>query len=277
MKRPGHILKFLRSSSSQAPLKRPGHILKFLRASSSQAPSKATPAPSLIKRYTDALSENPFRVKLVTAAFIFTTGDVATQVAEQTILRNDISPRESKEAGIRDSKQGDISIKISRTAELAFFGMLATTCIHFWWGVLEPLAIRAFDPLTQKFRHVLFKVALDQSLGATCYNSIFFTVQGVAGSMQGNESVVDCVKHQLGRNFWPQLQTHWTFWPFFHFLNFWFNPLHQRVVWQNFASIGWGVVLSRVGERNRRKEERAGVGVGFVVDESSKNVCLRGK
>ena len=138
--------------------------------------------------------------------------------------------------------------------------MLATTFIHHWWGVLEPIAIRLFPPGESKVKHVLFKVAADQGFGGVCYNTIFFGVQGTVKAVKGKEGamvvgeIADNVRYEINNNLSPQLMNHWSFWPFFHTLNFWFNGLHQRVVWQNLASIGWGVVLSRVGEENRRKE-----------------------
>ena len=235
---------------------------------SSKVPSShpSPPRPSLYKRYTDALSENPFKVKLITAAFIFTTGDVATQVAEQTVLL-DQSTGSSCSCSPSTSESKGITINVMRTAELASFGMLATTFIHCWWGVLEPIAIRTFDPVKQKFQHVLFKVVADQSFGGLCYNAIFFTVQGTVRGLKENEPIKDNVSYQLGNNLVPQLKNHWSFWPFFHFGNFWFNPLHQRVVWQNLASIGWGVVLSRVGEQNRQKEKDAGDKLGVVEEK----------
>ena len=265
--------KFGSSMSRVRPF---GRLRKFSSSNGPLHEAPRAPKLSLYKRYIDALSENPFRVKIITAAFIFTTGDVATQVAEQTVLHDDsthssssTTSSSSSSSSPSSSLSNGVSINVMRTVELASFGMLATTFIHCWWGLLEPVAIRLFDPVKQKFQHVLFKVFADQSFGGVCYNVIFFSVQGTVRGLKDNESIKDSVSYQLTNNLSPQLKNHWSFWPFFHFGNFWFNPLHQRVVWQNLASIGWGAVLSRVGEQNRLKEKAGAEDKSVAVKDQS--------
>ena len=172
--------------------------------------------------YVRALEARPLRVKVASAAVIFSTGDLSTQyLVEKSEAR---------------------SIDLMRTARMAAFGCLVTAWVHNWWGILEPLATSVFHPQTQRVRNTMFKVACDQTFGAGSFNFIFFTQtalmegEGVSGAME-----------RVRTQWWPQMQRHWCFWPWFHSFNFYHNPLHLRVLWQNLALVGWSALLSSVG------------------------------
>jgi len=44
----------------------------------------------------------------------------------------------------------------------------------------------------------------------------------------------------------PTMLRHWTVWPAVHTLNFYFNPLHHRVLVQNLVLVGWSGYLSHL-------------------------------
>jgi Mpv17 / PMP22 family len=44
----------------------------------------------------------------------------------------------------------------------------------------------------------------------------------------------------------PTMLRHWTLWPAVHMLNFFYNPLHHRVLVQNLVLVGWSAYLSHL-------------------------------
>jgi hypothetical protein len=44
----------------------------------------------------------------------------------------------------------------------------------------------------------------------------------------------------------PTMLRHWTLWPAVHSLNFYYNPLHHRVLVQNLVLVGWSAYLSHL-------------------------------
>ena len=159
---------------------------------------------------------------MASAAVIFSTGDLGTQYL---VERKDVR-----------------SIDLMRTTRMAAFGCVVTGWVHGWWGILEPFAASVFNHQTQRLRNTVLKVACDQTFGAGSFNFIFF-VQTALMEGCGLSGAVERVRMQ----WWPQMQRHWCFWPWFRLCNFYYNPLHLRVLWQNLALVGWSALLSSVG------------------------------
>jgi hypothetical protein len=44
----------------------------------------------------------------------------------------------------------------------------------------------------------------------------------------------------------PTMLRHWTLWPAVHTLNFYYNPIHHRVLVQNIVLVGWSAYLSHL-------------------------------
>ena len=182
--------------------------------------------------YVHQLEARPLPVKLASSVVIFGIGDAATQV-----LLEGAQPSE---------------IDIERTGRLIAFGLVATAYVSTWWGILEPRAAALFCPHAQKLQNTLFKVLADQSFGAGSFNFIFF---GQSALMEGKSpgQALERIKEQ----WWPQMQRHWCLWPAFHSLNFYFNPLHLRVFFQNVMLVGWSGLLSTIGKRTAEAEALA--------------------
>jgi Mpv17 / PMP22 family len=45
---------------------------------------------------------------------------------------------------------------------------------------------------------------------------------------------------------WPTMMQHWKLWPAVHSLNFYYTPLHHRVLVQNCVLVGWSGYLSHL-------------------------------
>jgi protein Mpv17 len=194
--------------------------LRYLSSGASGQPRQQNVLRRVWRGYTSALEHHPLPVKVTSAAAIFAAGDILAQ---------------------RMEREGETPHNASRTGRMVAFGCCATVFVHGWWNVLEPLAARVYCPTSQRLRNTVFKVLCDQSFGAGSFNLMFFAQtslmegQGVGGAVQ-----------RVRDHLWPQMQRHWCFWPWFHLCNFYYNPLHQRVFFQNVALIGWSTLLSSV-------------------------------
>jgi len=189
----------------------------------SSSPSLAkTGKRSLLTAYLSALNENPKMVKSISALVIFSAGDVSTQ------FYNHAKNERRSDSGNDDrAKFGELvetfTLDGARTLRLSSFGLIATMTIHTWWGLLEPFTAKIFNPVEEKLKNTALKVVLDQSIGATIYNVLFFFSLGLMNGKSPASSFDDV------RNGIPdQMLRHWSFWPWFHCVNFYVNPLHLR-------------------------------------------------
>ena len=51
--------------------------------------------------------------------------------------------------------------------------------------------------------------------------------------------------HRVRQCWYPQMKQHLQVWPFFNALNFYFVPLHNRVVVRNVAFVLWSALMSK--------------------------------
>jgi hypothetical protein len=237
------------------------HSSKSLFSSSSGTPSSSASFPvRLWESYTKALLKYPLPVKSGAAALIFFTSDSATQKI--------MDPEASWDA--------------SRALSGAGFGVVGTAWLHYWWGFLEVvlnrrLPVGAYGQ--NKLVNALGKVAADQLVGAPLYLYSYYcithfgtewvarTTAKTTAPPSGGEpkeaaeaapskdtidaidDVVPLLKETSDRalEMLPDtLLRHWTVWPIVHTLNFYYNPIHHRVLVQNIVLIFWSGYLSHL-------------------------------
>lgn len=206
----------------------------YCRPYSSTGPGSSQPgvARRLWAGYVRQLEARPLPVKLASSVVIFGVGDVATQLFFEG------TPVYKLDTG--------------RTGRLISFGVVATAYVSTWWGILEPRAAMLFCPTAQRLPNTLVKVCADQTFGAGSFNFIFF---GQSALMEGKSPAEAMTR--IREQWWPQMQRHWCLWPAFHTLNFYFNPLHLRVFFQNVMLVGWSALLSTIGKQTAQAEELA--------------------
>lgn len=238
------------------------------RIFSTSAPpsSSASTSTSFLGRlwagYTEALIARPLLVKGGAASLIFLVSDTATQR-----LMN----------GPEAEWDG------SRALSGAGFGVVATCWLHYWWGFLEVvvnkrLPVGAYGQ--NKFVNALGKVVADQLVGAPIYIYSYYCVTHFGkewmairnnadtaelaekansdkenGSAQASappsttDDVTSLMKETSDRALEMLPDTilrHWTIWPIVHSLNFYYNPIHHRVLVQNLVLIFWSGYLSHL-------------------------------
>jgi hypothetical protein len=211
-------------------------------------------ASRLWDKYTDALLSFPLLVKGGSASLIFFVSDSATQK-----LMNPESDWDG-----------------SRALSGAGFGVVATCWLHYWWGFLEVvvnkrLPVGAFGE--NRLINALGKVAADQLMGAPLYIYMYFCVThfgkewaSISNTNETNQPIdrrkkttetipdrnrspVSLMKETSDRalDLLPDtIKRHWVLWPAIHTLNFYYNPIHHRVLVQNIVLIFWSGYLSHL-------------------------------
>ncbi len=223
--------------------------LAFSSSSSSSGSSSSGFFGRLWEKYTEALIARPLLVKGGAASVIFMVSDTATQMI--------MDPNAPWDA--------------SRALSGAGFGVAATCWLHYWWNFLE-LVINKRMPVgsygQNKFINALGKVVADQLIGAPLYIYGYYCVTHFGTEFQAamaknnaddNNSetkeaepssvVLPLMKETSDRalEMLPDtLLRHWTLWPLVHTLNFYYNPIHHRVLVQNIVLIFWSGYLSHL-------------------------------
>ena len=182
--------------------------------------------------YTALLFARPLTVKATTASVIFFVSDSATQfITEPTGHKWDAA----------------------RAGSGAAFGVVATGWLHHWWGFLESFVGRRIPVATNRFANTLVKVFLDQAIGAPLYIYTYYVITNFIQDLKNRrlehdsnvvdkDMVFDTLKDtcdKASEMLMPTMFRHWTLWPAVHTLNFYYSPLHHRVLVQNLVLVGW--------------------------------------
>mmetsp|Transcript_22340 Transcript_22340/g.55360 ORF Transcript_22340/g.55360 Transcript_22340/m.55360 type:complete len:333 (-) Transcript_22340:435-1433(-) len=215
-------------------------------------------------KYTEALIARPLLVKGGAAAVIFTFSDTATQKI--------MDPESEWDA--------------SRALSGAGFGVVATCWLHYWWGFLEVVINKRMPVGSygqNKLVNALGKVVADQLVGAPLYIYGYYcvthfgtefqsqmaeqkkdseeiqestktkttttTTKSTEESPDTSSIVITLMKETSDRalEMLPDtLLRHWTLWPIVHTWNFYYNPIHHRVLVQNIVLIFWSGYLSHL-------------------------------
>jgi protein Mpv17 len=220
-------------------------VLKSKSRSFSASPEKTAAATTAAAAAT-SLAKRPLLTKAGIAAVIFFGSDSATQY-----LLRDVNKKEETETDT-NTFQWDAPRALSGAA----FGVVATTWLHYWWGFLE-VAVGARFPVvaasqSSKLVNTVVKVALDQGIGAPLYIYSYYVMTNFGQTIDRTMSSLVVLESWKETNtraadmLWPTMLKHWQLWPFVHCVNFYFMPLHHRVLVQNTVLVGWSGYLSHL-------------------------------
>mmetsp|Transcript_36739 Transcript_36739/g.41886 ORF Transcript_36739/g.41886 Transcript_36739/m.41886 type:complete len:269 (-) Transcript_36739:399-1205(-) len=190
-----------------------------------------SPLGRLWNLYSNNLEKRPLTTKCTAAAVIFFSSDSAAQY-------------------LTKEKNVEFSWDPLRALSGAFFGVIATSYLHFWWNGLEVVVQRLFPPTLSKFKAVALKVFVDQSLGAPMYIYSYYIVTNfLQTAVEKGISVKDAwmeSKEKADEMLWPTMLRHWQVWPIIHSLNFYYVPIQHRTLVQNLVLVGWSGYLSHL-------------------------------
>jgi protein Mpv17 len=192
--------------------------------------------------YNRNLLQRPLTTKASIAAFIFFTSDTATQLMPSPVSSSNSTALSDWNA--------------SRALSGAGFGIVATTWLHYWWGCLEWLVESRIPAARYRLANAVVKVVIDQSLAAPLYIYSYFVLTNtgqklklIDGSLPEAWQVWKETNDKAAAMLLPTMLQHWTLWPMVHTLNFYFMPLHHRVLVQNTVLIGWSGYLSHLNHQ----------------------------
>mmetsp|Transcript_5980 Transcript_5980/g.10693 ORF Transcript_5980/g.10693 Transcript_5980/m.10693 type:complete len:296 (+) Transcript_5980:135-1022(+) len=185
-------------------------------------------------RYCEALLARPLIVKATSASLIFFTSDSATQYL--------LDP-----TGEWDG---------ARAGSGAAFGVIATTWLHYWWGFLEGFVGARLPVARHRLSNTLVKVVVDQAIGAPLYIYTYYVVTNFLQELNSQQPQMDDGKSasvllkethdNASQMLMPTMMRHWMLWPAVHTFNFYYMPLHHRVLVQNLVLVGWSGYLSHL-------------------------------
>ena len=178
--------------------------------------------------YSRSLHRRPLITKATTASLIFFASDSATQYLAR-------------------DEDSDFSFNVERALSGSIFGIVATVYMHVWWNFLEG-AIGCRIPVTQyRLANTMVKVVIDQSLAAPFYVFSYYVVTNFIQHVSENtgpdakspQQILKETNVKASEMLWPTMLRHWRLWPLVHSFNFYFVPLHHRILVQNLVLVGW--------------------------------------
>lgn len=217
------------------------------RASFRHATKHTSPVQRLWNVYSESVHEHPIFTKAVMAAAIFFVSDTASQY----ITRKD--------------KNSFDDWSLSRALSGSSFGIVATVGVHYWWGLLEAVVKKRLPLSTHRLANTATKVFLDQSIKAPLYIYTYFVLTKFLNAQmdgapdwytswqEANNNAIEILPSTM-------LQ-HWRVWIPVHSFNFYFVPLHHRVLVQNTILVFWSGYLSYLNHQKDQTGETHTVAV----------------
>lgn len=223
-------------------------------SSSSSVPT--TVHARLWNLYSRNLEKRPLWTKALMASFIFFASDSATQYALPG--ENNLVPCEESSSCPPDGRRTVVGWRWdpARALSGAGFGVVATAWLHYWWGFLEASLGRALPASRHRLANTLAKVVVDQAVGAPTYIYAYYVLTNFLQDLQDGR--VPALQSWQENNkkasemLMPTMWQHWKVWPLVHSFNFYFTPLHHRVLVQVCSTYVFGdqVELESHHDRN---------------------------
>jgi protein Mpv17 len=196
-----------------------------------------SPLQRIWKFYSESLHEHPLLTKAIMAAAIFFVSDTASQYITA-----------------KDKNSFDWSL--SRALSGSTFGIIATVGLHYWWGLLEAVVKKRLPLSTHRLANTATKVFLDQSIKAPFYIYTYFVLTKFLNEQMDGTPDWQKSWREANVNAAEMLPStmlqHWRLWIPVHSFNFYFVPLHHRVLVQNSILVFWSGYLSYL---NHQKDQ----------------------
>lgn len=188
--------------------------------------------------YSESVHEHPIFTKAVMAAAIFFVSDSASQY-------------------IQSRHKDSFDWSFSRALSGSSFGIVATVGVHYWWGLLEAVVKKRLPLKTHRLANTACKVILDQSIKAPLYIYTYFVLTKFLNEQMDGAQDWQASWTEANRNaaemLLPTMLQHWRVWIPVHSFNFYFVPLHHRVLVQNSILVFWSGYLSYLNHPQAEK------------------------
>jgi Mpv17 / PMP22 family len=116
-----------------------------------------------------------------------------------------------------------------------------------WFKKCKKLALTN-DAVSFFFSHASIRAC--DTTAAPCYVYSYYTLTNFFHDLQeGKKDAATSWKEtnaKASEMLWPTMMQHWKLWPLVHSFNFYYAPLHHRVLVQNCVLVGWSGYLSHL-------------------------------
>ncbi|GAB5371333.1 hypothetical protein AAMO2058_001570600 [Amorphochlora amoebiformis] len=194
----------------------------------------------LISAYDRSLNIRPIRTKIATSFTILTAADILRQFLES---RNTLEPTKNRSSAVSwwDPE---------RTSRMAAWGLTAhPITIHFWFNHLENWIGK--NPVGaskgQLFKIAAKKVLVDQLTSMPVFLGFFIVFVNLSKGKSLEET-----KSTLKEDWFTIAKAGYSCWPVAHLINFAFVPVHWRLLYVNFVTLGFGTFLSVMASQGGR-------------------------
>lgn len=186
--------------------------------------------------YEEALKANPVLAKMAISGIVYSVGDWIAQCYEGKPLLEFDRTRMFRSGLVGFSLHGSLSHYYYQFCEALFPS-------NDWWVVPA-------------------KVAFDQTIWSSIWNSIYFVVLGFLRLESASN-----IFGELKATFWPMLTAGWKLWPFAHLITYGIIPLEQRLLWVDCVELVWVTILSTYS--NEKSEARISEELSEAKSDSS--------
>uniref|UniRef100_A0A7S2TNG7 Uncharacterized protein n=1 Tax=Lotharella oceanica TaxID=641309 RepID=A0A7S2TNG7_9EUKA len=200
-----------------------------------------------LRAYGRALNRAPIRTKMATSFTVLTSADLIRQVLE---YRWALQPQPVPEMQRGSEKNADSKTTDhifpwwdpERTMRMSFWGLtFHPWAIHFWFNHMERW-IGTSPPGASRAAVVSLvgrKVVVDQLMSSPVFLGFFL----VYTQLTKGKSYED-IKRTLHEDWFTLAKAGWSCWPIAHCFGFAFIPVHWRLLYVNFITLGFGTFLS---------------------------------
>ncbi|CBY14938.1 unnamed protein product [Oikopleura dioica] len=169
-------------------------------------------AARLVSRYDQMLQKRPLLTQCITAGTLCALGDVlAQQVFEKPEVHN-----------------------YARTLKMGGFGFFYYAPLCSKWMVLAERLFPGTSPAS-----MIKKVVVDQLIISSILMTCFLIINEVIDGRG-----VDSGLKKIEKDFTTMIVANWQVWVPTQFINFYFMPLHYRVIYINVVAFFWNIYVS---------------------------------
>ncbi|XP_042432872.1 uncharacterized protein LOC122019478 [Zingiber officinale] len=164
--------------------------------------------------YLRMIEAHPLTTKSLTAAFIFATADVSSQIITTACT---------------------VSLDTVRILRMSGYGLLVLgPSLHFWYNFLSNILPKQ-DIIT-----ILKKILLGQTTFGPIMTAVFFSVNAFLQGESGNE-----IFSRLNRDLIPTIKAGFLYWPLCDFITFKFASVQLQPLVCNSFSFFWTIYLTQ--------------------------------
>jgi len=199
-----------------------------------------------IRAYGRSLDRAPIRTKIATSFTVLTSADIIRQALEHRwkLQPQPVPEMQHGSEEISNANTDDVFSwwDSERTMRMSFWGLtFHPLAIHFWFNHMErwigtsPPGASRVALLSLAWR----KVIVDQLMSSPVFLGFFLMYTQITKGKSYED-----VKRTVNEDWFTLAKAGWSCWPIAHCFGFALIPVHWRLLYVNFITLGFGTFLS---------------------------------